>query len=543
MPGQRDENMSKAKLDASKTVKGIATNKTMSSNGTNSKTIGVASLVVLLAVTMMIGWFNDGWTENDQWFILANGRYIIDHGFPYENPFSMWGGRIVIENWGWSVLCWLAWDHLGEQAGLTILSLIVLALSVLVCWCIIRRLCDDYTAALVGSALYAFTALAAFSIRPWMISSLFMLLSIYLIVRWMQDGKTHWLVLLPVVTLVAFNTHMAMAWMTILLPGCWMLATVIIKPHKLKTICTSVITVACQIAVMFINPYGLDGVLFLFRSYGATKYRNSIVETLPLLRVLSSRYLFSLIEARLLTGLLAALILVYGMIMVIVHKKNMDKTLLLGAVFMMIGFSIATWTAVRNSTLFLVALPIAVAMSANGDDHFNSKNVTGARSSLSQLVTDLAVIGFTAIASVAVLFDVFFPPSTVEKALIEKSDAGTAAEAVKSIVPAGSKIVSDGWLGSKLTFEGYRTSYDMRPELLTPAITGLNENYLTEQIDATNNVEEANKFIDKYKNETKWWIVWTHDYQSGIAYALKSRPDAHLMASSSEYKWYLYEIR
>ena len=370
-----------------------------------------------------------------------------------------------------------------------------------------------------------------------------MLLSIYLIIRWMQDGKAHWLVLLPVVTLVAFNMHMAMAWMTILLPGCWMLATVIIKPHKLKTICASVITVACQLAVLFINPYGLDGVLFLFRSYGATKYRNSIVETSSLLTVLSDTRLFKLIESRLLTGLLAFIILVYGMIMVIVHRKNLDKTLFLGTVFMTIGFSIATWTAVRNSTLFLVALPIAVAMSAGGDDHSNNKHVIGARSHLSQLTTDLAVIGFTVIASVAVLSDTFLPPSTVEKALIEKTDAGTAAETVKSIVPDGSKIVTDGWLGSKLTFEGYRTSYDMRPELLTPVITGLHENYLTEQIDANNDLEDANKFIDKHKGEARWWIVWTHHYQSGLACALENRSDAHLMASSSEYKWYLYEIR
>lgn len=546
MTGQYEENATRSNPDnpvedSSKTL----------SFPVNAKLLSIASLVILLVVAMMISWFNNGWYDNDQWFILANGRYIVNHGIPYENPFSMWGGKTVIENWGWSVLCWIAWNHLGRQTGLTILSMIVLAISILVCWAIINRLCSDYTTILVGTALYAFTSIISFSIRPWMISSLFMLVSIYLIVRWMQDGKVHWLALLPLITLVAFNMHMAMAWMTILLPGCWMLSMVIIRPHRLKTFCESAITVACQLAVTLINPYGLDGVLFLARSYGVTKYDQTI-ETSPLLTVLSNKQLYDAIKTYFLAGLIAVLFLLYSVIVAIMNRKNLDKTLFLGTVFMMIGLFIASLTAVRNINLFLITIPIATALSVTGDNNLNVTGNNGARSNskytsllLRQSITNLIVIAFMAIASVASLTDVFLPPSIIEKAFTTNSNSGTASEAVKSIVPYGSKIITDGFLGSKLTFDGYKTSFDMRPELLTPPITGLHENYLKEQINAYSDTECANKLIDKYKGESKWWLVRTENYypSNRLKDALDNRPDTHLVKHSDEYKWYLYEIR
>ena len=43
--------------------------------------------------------------DNDGWFILSNGRYILEHGIPYENPFTWVEGLdVVLQQWAYSVV-------------------------------------------------------------------------------------------------------------------------------------------------------------------------------------------------------------------------------------------------------------------------------------------------------------------------------------------------------------------------------------------------------------------------------------------------------
>lgn len=78
---------------------------------------GWSVLAVLLGFVAVLSLLSNGYAVDDQWFMLANGRYIVEHGFPMDNPFNAWGGHVVLENWLWSVLCWLFWSAFGGQGA------------------------------------------------------------------------------------------------------------------------------------------------------------------------------------------------------------------------------------------------------------------------------------------------------------------------------------------------------------------------------------------------------------------------------------------
>ena len=65
--------------------------------------IGIVAIVGILVPSVYDGY------DNDIWFILASGREIVQNGFPYTNPWSVYSDlSIVIHQWLPYVLLYLS---------------------------------------------------------------------------------------------------------------------------------------------------------------------------------------------------------------------------------------------------------------------------------------------------------------------------------------------------------------------------------------------------------------------------------------------------
>lgn len=465
---------------------------------------------VVLLLVAVASVFGRGFYENDQWFILANGRYVLTEGFPHENPFSAWGGFVVLENWGWSALCWVAWELAGAtQGGLWLLTLAVVLCMCGVSWRIAMDLTGGMAPAAAASALVmGGVANSMLSVRPSVVSMMLSLVAVWLVLEHMRSRSRWPLLLLPVVAWVAFNMHMTMGWYVVLAPGCWMLSDVLASgAGRLRRLGKYAVTVLCQVAVMFVNPWGVDGVLFLFRSYGAAKYRDSLIEMRGAVLCLASRKTCSIMyPAMAITVILLAMTL----LSVVLAWRRLGAATCLGVVFLGVGLGVQFVSAVRGAYSMVLLVPFAVAP-------------------LIMMMRDADLRFLTMAASVVVLFGLCLSvwggalPWNLDKAIDTESDAGHAAQLVmRRGVPHGSKVSCDGWLGTRLTYMGYLTSNDMRPELLSPGITGLDEDYNKAAIDALLDEDAARRYVKLFGPEFQWWM---YRKDGNMDHALAADPD------------------
>lgn len=507
---------------------------------------GWLSIMLLVAASVTVGWLHDGWYDNDQWFILANGRYVLENGFPRQNPFSAWGGKIVLDDWLWAVLLHSAYTVCG-QTGITLLCVTVDVGTILLARSIARRLGAGRIASSITAAFYllAQTLSMGMTDRPFVASALMVMASVRIALEWVRrqwEWRGVWL--LPVLTMTAFNLHMADGWFTIAYPGCWLLASAAFAAgRRLRVLMTSASVAVVQIAATFVSPWGVDGVLFVFRGMGSASYRGQIKETLPLPTVLGeimdgSIYssvdgLQAMLPALALSLALAAVLAVTSVLWIAGSGDCRSKATWLGVLVAVLGSTPLLLVAMRFTNDVLLLEPFVAGLAANLKRDGKLYRAAGSGDMIAVIVAALAL---------ALCASTGRPPESAAEYYERSETANVAARAVSRLVPPGSPIMSDGWIGSKLTWLGYKTSFDMRPELVDSAVSGLPVDHYREWIDATMDTGKADEFVSKYADGFQWWVVRDYgpDRSTPIGEAVSSRSGCRL-ASTAPGKYSLYE--
>lgn len=509
---------------------------------------GWLSIMLLVTASVAVGWLHDGWYDNDQWFILANGRYVLENGFPRQNPFSAWGGKIVLDDWLWAVLLHSAYTVCG-QTGITLLCVTVDVGTILLARSIARRLGAGRIASSITAAFYllAQTLSMGMTDRPFVASAFMVMASVRTALEWVcRQWEWSGVWLLPVLTMIAFNLHMADGWFTIAYPGCWLLASVVFAAgRRLRVLMTSSSVAIAQIAATSINPWGVDGVLFVFRGMGSASYRGQIKETLPLPTVLGeimdgSIYLSvdslqAMLPALALSLALAVVLAATSVLWMTRTVDSRSKATWLGILVAVLGSTPLLLVAMRFTNDVLLLEPFFAGLAANlKRDGKLWRAVSGG---------DMTAVTVAALA-LSLCASTGRPPELAAEYYERSETANVAAKAVSRLVPPGSPIMSDGWIGAKLTWLGYKTSFDMRPELVDSAVSGLPVDHYREWVDATMDAGEADEFVSKYADSFQWWVV--RDYGQGLSTPIGKAVSSHSgckLASTMPGKYSLYECQ
>ena len=220
--------------------------------------------------------------DSDAHALINIGRYIVHNGFPKTNPFVVHSGfKAIFHESGVCLLNFLAYDLLGY------LGLFILAVLMAVCAAAtLTRYASLYTgekykARLIGylaTSILVFTGAA--QTRPFLFDVSFMSLALSY-VKQSRDTK-NWKYLMPVVeiSLLQANFHGAV-WPFIVCIACIPLVPThpsefkgFLKPYykENKAYLQKVaLFILLTIVVGFANPYGADGILYLFKSFGTAK--------------------------------------------------------------------------------------------------------------------------------------------------------------------------------------------------------------------------------------------------------------------------------
>ncbi len=220
--------------------------------------------------------------DRDTFFLLNTGRYIINNGIFYIDPFSMHEGlNIIVQQWLSDVIYYGIYSLLGVK-GIMLFLFIMLFIISFCLYKLFYLLCNNkivsYILMILCSSIICFENL--FVSRPQIFTYLIIIIELYLVEKYIKSKNSKYLYGLPILSILLINLHSSM-WMMLfvfLLP--YIVNGINIKKfskskYKIKPL---LIVMIIMFIVGFINPYTYKNVFYLYYSYGFKEINDYISE-------------------------------------------------------------------------------------------------------------------------------------------------------------------------------------------------------------------------------------------------------------------------
>ena len=166
--------------------------------------------------------------DNDGWFILNSGRYVLENGIPVTEPFTIHEGlHFVMQQWLTDVLYWEIYRYAGMGGLLCMLH--VVAIALIYAYYRLAKLVsrgNEHTAIVLSMFTGVLVCLTFIRTRPQLLSSLIFILEIFCLESYLQTRKKKYILLLPILSLLLINLHAAM----------WPMLLVFLLPYLLESL-------------------------------------------------------------------------------------------------------------------------------------------------------------------------------------------------------------------------------------------------------------------------------------------------------------------
>src|SRR5574344_153901 len=210
--------------------------------------------------------------DNDVWFLFNHGRYVLEHGIPFIEPFSMHSGlNFIMQQWLTSTLFWVIYSKFGKL-GMLIFLVIINYLFVFILYKLNKLISNNkiiaiIIAIIIDCLLIYFVYIVT---RPQILTYVVVLTFVYIIEKYMKTGNNKLLLILPLLSILEINLHMAMWWMLFIISIPFILEMIYLKyfkklnnnVHYQYFILVMIVCFLCGL----INPYGINGMLYLFNA-------------------------------------------------------------------------------------------------------------------------------------------------------------------------------------------------------------------------------------------------------------------------------------
>lgn len=451
--------------------------------------------------------------DNDIWFILNNGRYVLNSGIPHIEPFTIHENmNFVMQQWLTSTIYWSLYNKFGEF-GIIFIVMLCMIISVLFMYKITYLVSDNnFFVSYTLSMIFSIFLCIILTTRPMTFTILIIIIEIYNLEMFIKYSNKNYLVSLPLLSLLLVNLQAAM----------WPLLFIILIPYLINTIKFNFVFICCQeyekrylilvivfmILIAFINPYGLESMTYLFRSYGYPEISNNINEMKP--PNINSVY-----------GIIIY-ILIFTIFFVYILYRN-GKTQL-RYMLLTLGTLIMALSSVRNFPFFIICalFPLAyylkeVSYEINYSTNFNQLRL---RRSLIAAISIVVLISFL-LGNTKKNEDIKYLNEIVEF-ILNNEDV--------SVV----KIYTGYNYGGYAEFKGLPSYIDPRAEVFVKK-NNRKEDILKEYFELQNGESYYKEILDKYefthlivsKNDILYtYLPYDDDYKiikSNVAYMLFER--------------------
>ena len=419
--------------------------------------------------------------DNDSWYVFAEGREIVQNGVYYTDQLSMHEGLdVTVQNYGFAAIFYLLYGWLGAPG----IYVGMLLLNFVICF-LIYRICKLISNNNVNLSLLIMVVtdllLASWFVvtRAQMVSYVLLLLLIYLLELFIKTDKTKYLWFVPVLSLLQINLHASLWWMLVLVLIVYIIDS--IKQPRLhlqgyRTV-PLVIVLAAVVLVGFINPYGLNMMLLMFKSYGDGRFHNVVSE------LSSFSPLRNVFEFFLYLSIVGTLCLyIFG------EKKNIRVRYLL----MYFGFLILGLNTIKGMSQFVLTMffPLALVYKS-----VRLEKVIEARKGRNALVFWGGVTVFAVFVVICplVVSQVKDYPDDQIKSVLDAMDVDAQGEGKRNLT------VYTGYDdGGYVEYRGYKAYLDPRGEVFLKKNNN-KEDILFEWTDLQEGRTKEGDFLEKYQ--------------------------------------------
>jgi len=211
--------------------------------------------------------------DNDIWFLLTSGRYVLQNCIPTIEPFTLHQGfSFLMQQWLSASIFWSIYSKLGAAGVLALLFLVYVTI-VFVVLQLTKLISDNNIAAMFFATLLIAAALKPVMFtRPMIFTMLILLCELYAVEQFIRSSKAAWLIPLPILSILQINLHAAM----------WPMQFIILLPYMIDSFRFKLLffegqgyakryffpAIGVMFAAGFLNPYGWSAMTYVFRSYG-----------------------------------------------------------------------------------------------------------------------------------------------------------------------------------------------------------------------------------------------------------------------------------
>ncbi len=149
--------------------------------------------------------------DNDIWFILNHGRYVLDYGIPYFEPFTIHEGmHFVMQQWLAAVIYWAAYDKLGFL-GVNLIVIAVYASVVFITYKTCRMLSNgNFIVTITVSTMVSVFLSVFMNQRPYIFFIMIITLELFILESFIATRKLRYLLFLPLLSMLQVNLQAAM---------------------------------------------------------------------------------------------------------------------------------------------------------------------------------------------------------------------------------------------------------------------------------------------------------------------------------------------
>lgn len=318
----------------------------------NSAKILQCERKTLFFLSMFIGLlFISRSLDNDIWFLLSHGRYVVQYGWPTTDPLSMHEGLdFVMQQWLSAVIFWESYVIGGESGPIAVVYIV--STAIIYAYDRLLRLVaqGNHSIAIAATALVMIFVCGLFMVtRPQIFSLLIFILTVYLLEKSTKSITWTRYLAFFLLSVLLINLHAAM----------WPLMAILVLPylvekivrldkkgwflHQIETPWRSyALLLFIILAAGFLNPYGIDAMTYTSHSYGVSLINTMVTEMHPLT--------FDNILGKIAFALM-------GFLMILFSKEKFP----LHVVLLSLGMIVLALSASRSFSLFMTLGLIPVA--------------------------------------------------------------------------------------------------------------------------------------------------------------------------------------
>ena len=419
--------------------------------------------------------------DNDFWFITNTGKYILNHGFPTIEPFTIHSNlSFVIQQWLTDIIFYGIYKYLGHTgiiALLFILELLIIYLLYKICYMVSeKRLSISIAVTAVSVALLNLLFMAT---RPQMFDFVILLSAIYVLEKYIRTNNSKilwWLVLL---SFLLINLHASTYFVLFLFMLPYLVDSFKFKisflngeGYRKKPLFLILIP---MLLVGLINPYGIKNITYIFTSFGVPAI-NGVVGEMESIRTTN-------------ISIRAIYLIVFNFIVLgnILNRKNLKvRYLCLELGTLILGFS-----SIKGMSFLLVGGTFPICY--NLKEYFKEYKGNYKYSKRFIITYIMILIG---------LFSLFF----VELNKVDEEKDITSyyvnLRVIADYLDDNTKskdvtLYTDYDTGSYFEYRGYKCYIDPRAEVFLKA-NNTKEDIIDEYYNLQKNKLNEREFIDKY---------------------------------------------